>query len=59
MGGVTLTNFHPLEVVSCWRDPQLQVSENGWGNTDHIKLTWQCPDISQQNGKVKLGSLIG
>ena len=21
-------NFHPLEVVSCWRDPQLQVSEN-------------------------------
>ena len=21
-------NFHPLEVVSRWRDPQLQVSEN-------------------------------
>ena len=21
-------NFHPLEVVSCWRDPQLQLSEN-------------------------------
>ena len=21
-------NFHPLEVVACWRDPQLQVSEN-------------------------------
>ena len=21
-------NFHPLEVVSCWRDSQLQVSEN-------------------------------
>ena len=21
-------NFHPFEVVSCWRDPQLQVSEN-------------------------------
>ena len=23
-------NFHPLEVVSRWRDPQLQVSENYW-----------------------------
>ena len=21
-------DFHPHEVVSCWRDPQLQVSEN-------------------------------
>ena len=21
-------NFHPLEIVSRWRDPQLQVSEN-------------------------------
>ena len=21
-------NFHPLEVVSRWRDPQIQVSEN-------------------------------
>ena len=31
-------NFHPLEVVSRWRDPQLQVSENysdltKWGST--------------------------
>ena len=23
-----ILNFHPLEVVSRWRDPQLQVSEN-------------------------------
>ena len=23
-----LFNFHPLEVVSRWRDPQLQVGEN-------------------------------
>ena len=26
-------NFHPLEVVSRWRDPQLQVSENYSGLT--------------------------
>ena len=27
-------NFHPLEVASRWRDPQLQVSEN---NSDLTK----------------------
>ena len=29
-------NFHPLEVVSRWRDPQLQVSEN----SDLTKWKW-------------------
>ena len=28
-------NFHPLEVVSRWRDPQLQVSEN-YGHIRHF-----------------------
>ena len=37
-------NFHPLEVVSRWRDPQLQVSENysdwtKWRSTV-IKYCW-------------------
>ena len=37
-------NFHPPEVVSCWRDPQLQVSENysdltKWGSTV-FKYCW-------------------
>ena len=30
-------NFHSLEVVSRWRDPQLQVSEN---YSDLTKLRW-------------------
>ena len=25
---LTILNFHPLEVMSCYRDPQLQVCEN-------------------------------
>ena len=29
------SNFHPLEVVGCGSDPQLQVGEN------FNKLTWQ------------------
>ena len=37
-------NFHPLEVVSCWRDPKLQVSENysdlrKWRSTN-FKSCW-------------------
>ena len=37
-------NFHPLEVVSRWRDPQLQVSENysdltKWRSTN-FKFCW-------------------
>ena len=37
-------NFHPLEVVSRWRDPQLQVSENysdltKWRSTN-FKSCW-------------------
>ena len=31
-------NFHSLEVVSRWRDPQLQVSEN------YSDLTKWCPN---------------
>ena len=30
-------NFHPLEVVARWRDPQLQVSEN---YSDLTKWRW-------------------
>ena len=37
-------NFHPMEVVFCWRDPQLQVSENysdltKWRSTN-FKFGW-------------------
>ena len=33
-------NFHPLEVVSRWRDPQLQVSKN-YSNLTKLMLTKQ------------------
>ena len=38
-------NFHPLEVVSRWRDPQLQASENysdltKWSLSIFIKICW-------------------
>ena len=31
-------NFHPLKVVFCWRDPQLQVSEN-WSDLTKWRST--------------------
>ena len=31
-------NFHPLEDVSCWRDPQLQLSENYSDFIFYLKL---------------------
>ena len=31
-------NFHPLEVMSRWRDPQLQVSENYSDLTNRVQL---------------------
>ena len=42
-------NFHPLEIVSRWRDPQLQVSENysdltRWRSTV-FKYCWLVPYI--------------
>ena len=40
-------NFHPLEIVSRWRDPQLQVSENYSGLTKWMsavfKYCWFMP----------------
>ena len=33
-----ILNFHPLEVVSRWRDPQLQVSENYSDLTKYDKI---------------------
>ena len=35
-------NFHPLEVVSRWRDPQLQVSENYSDLTKILLVTVTC-----------------
>ena len=35
-------NFHPLEIVSRWRDPQLQVSEN---YSDLKKIEVNCFQI--------------
>ena len=35
-------NFHPLEIVSRWRDPQLQVSEN---YSDLKKMEVNCFQI--------------
>ena len=35
-------NFHPLEVVSRWRDPQLQVGEN---YSDLTKMEFNCFQI--------------
>ena len=37
-------NFHPLEVVSSWRDPQLQVSEN-YSNIIFDKMEVNCFQI--------------
>ena len=33
-------NFHPLEVMSLYRDPQLQVAENSLGKITNICLIW-------------------
>ena len=38
-------NFHPLEVVSRWRDPQLQMSENYWDQSCTSRL-WRLSTIS-------------
>ena len=46
-------NFHPLEVVSRWRDPQRQVSEN------YYKFKWVKIIQIWQNGGQLFSNLAG
>ena len=54
-------NFHSLEVVSRWRDPQLQVSENYWAHdvvTMSNQRQWRWFNVATTSCVQWLGSCI-